>query len=201
MRNTSRSLLITISSLVGACVADDRDPQSGVRADSVDFHVAAVQERDPSVEEVVREAVLLHHDLVARLESRGFTPAEALAAAEAGDEARARELFGFTDDELDAVGARLQAIAAAVEDAERRGAWSEPEAGAEDPEGLRCDWGKGVQCAYEMGGVSWGLRLAGVSWPLALGYVAGGLGVCAWVNCQWERDGSGTSPGTRPKKK
>jgi hypothetical protein len=193
--------LLICALLAGACTTEPIEDQLGYETSTGAAALTSETRAGPSAKDVVRDAVQLHQELVDRLESRGYTTADALAAAEAGDEARARELFGYTEMEYEALGARMEAIAVAVEEAERDGSWPALENQAADPEGLDCNWGQAAACAYGLGGVSIGFRIAGAGWPLVLAYAVGAGGICTWANCRWERDGSGTSPGTRTKPK
>ena len=88
---------------LGACVADSEPPTE------IDFHDATLRQPDQAV--VESESIRLYQDLAARLDERGVTPAELQAAADANDEEAVRELFGFTDEELEAAHARLVALA------------------------------------------------------------------------------------------
>jgi hypothetical protein len=168
MRNTS--WLLIAAALVGACVADDSD-----RID-IDLHTTPLQQPDPDPTVAAREAFRLYQELAARLESRGYTTADALAAAEAGDEARVRELFGYTDTEYEAIGMRLQTV-------EHANAWLEP--GPEDPDGLDCRWGEMLECAVQMAFGSVSLRPFGASWPTVAAVFVGTTGICAWNRCHW----------------
>jgi hypothetical protein len=195
MAITSRFSWIAVA-LLGACVAGDGDR---VEVDSFTAAIqagepagaATLQQPDPDLTVAAREAVRLYEELATRLESRGYTTADAMAAFEARDEARARELFGYTNGDYEAIGARWTAIAEALEwDA----VWS-----AEEPDGISCNWGKGLECAWGLGLGSLTLRGFNVSWPVVAAAIAGSVGLCAYNNCRWERSGSG--PGTKPRRK
>ena len=176
-------LRLMVVALLGACVSAN-DPEL-----TVDSHTAAIQQ-ESTVSDVAAEAVALYQELAARLESRGYTWEDALAAAEAGDEARARQLFGFTEEEFEAIGLRLEALAMAPESAHQE------DRGAEDPDGPKCER-EAASCAYQTLEIAI-FRAAGVSWPLTIAYVAGGVGLCLWANCHWE---SGSGPATGRKQK
>ena len=186
MRNTSWILLSTVSILVGACVADDRDPQSGARAAAVDFHTESIQQSDqidPAVEEAEREAVRLYQELAARLDERGITPEEMQAAVDAGDEERVRELFGYTPEEYATVNARVLAIA---QEAARN---DDDAGGVAEPDGPKCDR-QTVDCGVGFVGLA-------VARPqVAIGIFFLGAIYCAWSHCHWE----GSSPGTGTKR-
>lgn len=176
--------LTTVVCLLGACITDTDAPEIDTTTITT-----TIQQPSMTAEEAAREARDLFRGLVARLELRGHTIADAQAAAEAGDEEWVRELFGYTDAEFEAIGRRLAALAQTFEHLPP----------AENPEGIRCDWGQGAACAFGLLSNSWAFRLSGVSWPLVVGHAVASVGICGWANCRWERSGSG--PGTQPRKK
>jgi hypothetical protein len=162
MYNTSRFALMGLA-LFGACIADGGEPIE------IDFHTAALQQ-DPVVSDVAAEAVALYQELAARLDARGVTTAELQAAIDAGDEELMRELFGFTDQELEAVHGRLLAVAV--------GTAAAPGDRGVSPE-LSCD-GTWAPCFV---GAAWGAsQLAATPW-LAIAIYAVSAGACAWQAC------------------
>lgn len=191
-----RILFTAVIAAVAACALEDERAQ----VDSVGFEIQSAAGNAPA-RDVAREAVLLVEEVAARLQERGYTPEELFAAGQAGDEQRVREMLGYTDAELAAIGARMTAIFTEMDTVEHDGSWLEPEDSVADPDGLKCDWGRAVECTYAMFGSGLGIYFSKAGWPITIAYVVGGAGICGYNNCRWERDGSGTSPGTKPKKK
>lgn len=180
---TALCAAVVAAALGGCALADER-----AQVDSVELNLSS--DRDQA--EVWHELNELYEELVARLADRGYTIADAQAAAAAGDEAQARELFGYTDAQYDAITRRARELATAVRAAP-------PEAASSTEWG--CDWGQAALCFANGILAAWGTRGAGASGPVIGAIIVVEAGLCGWANCYRERRDTGSGPSTGPRKK
>jgi hypothetical protein len=172
-----------VAAALGACaLADERG-----QVDSVELGVSI--ERDQA--EVWHELDELYEELVSRLADRGYTTADAQAAAAAGDDARARELFGYTDGEYEAIGRRAVVLSKAVQ-------MAPPDTAHPD---WGCDWGQAALCLANGVLAAVGTRGVGASGPVIGAIIVAEAGLCGWAFCYRERRDTGSGPSTGPRKK
>lgn len=152
-------------------------------------------ELDP--EDAAAELWELYQELASRLEERGVTIEELLAAAEAEDEGTILEMFGWTPEEMAAADARILDL---IERARAAGVGGYPAADAVPLRGWGCEWrgtGPWAESTILMvGGIGLGAWVAGgpVIVPRAAIAVLVSAGLCL---CSF--DSTDPGPPARPK--
>lgn len=177
------TFLVVFSAALGACALEEPPTTGDLRLSLVNANAEAGVLDGDAPAEAGPQAISLYQEMAARLDERGYTPDELLAAGQAGDEQLVREMLGYTDAEFEAMYERLQAIGTA------------PASDANYPEGWTCQ-PEVIPCITSLG-LAYLVRGGSISVPALLAY--GGIHVigCVYTYCSYDRTDPGP-PVVRP---